>query len=93
MSWFTYIVVVYGATVIALYLAFMGKPFYLIYKGDRKRVHAPLFKLCIIMFLAAFVCVLLIPHLFCRCIGLRGFGDWRDKSYTTQNPFKKGARS
>jgi hypothetical protein len=43
MSWFVWIAIVYGAIVIALWLAFMGKPFHFNYKGDRKRVHTPLF--------------------------------------------------
>jgi len=44
------------------------------------------------MFLAAFVFVSLVPHILCRFVGLRGFWDWREKSYTMQNPFKRAGR-
>lgn len=92
MSWIAWIAVAYGATMIALWLAFMDKPFWFNYKGDRKLVHTPLFKLFIVMFLATFVFVSLVPHILCRFVGLRGFWDWREKSYTMQNPFKRGGQ-
>lgn len=92
MSWLTIIAIAYAGLVIALYLVFAGKPFYFNYKGDRKRIHAPLGKLLIIAGLAAFALVSLPIHIVCRFVGLRGFWDWREKSYTTQNPFRRAGR-
>lgn len=92
MSWLTYIAIAYGVLLCVMLLVFRGKPFTFNYRGDRRPVHVPLFKFLLVAFLAAFVLVSVPIHIVCRFVGLRGFYDWREKSYQTQNPFKRSGR-
>ena len=62
--------------------------YYLTYKGERKKVQAPLIKVLIVLILLIFVIVSLPIHLVLWIIGFRGFWDEADKAYTLQNPFK-----
>jgi hypothetical protein len=89
MSWLIYIAIAYGVLLCAMLLVFRGKPFTFNYRGDRRPVRVPLFKFLMVAFLAAFVLVSVPVHVVCRFVGLRGFYNLRDKSYATQNPFKR----
>ena len=89
MSWLVWFAIVYGAMIVALWLVLMHKPFHFNWLGDRKSVSVPVLKLLITAWLSLFILVSLLPHILCRFVGFRGFYNKSDKSYTTQNPFRR----
>ena len=70
-----------------------GKPAWMTFPhGGRKEVHAPIGRFLICSFIVGFMMVSLVPHLIFRGVGRRGFYNKAEKSYTTQNPFKRTER-
>jgi hypothetical protein len=92
MSLLIWIGVVWGGATLAMMLLLWNKPFYWNFKGNRTQLHTPLFKVGICAFFAAFLLLSAVPHVLLRFVGLRGFWDAKDKSYTLMNPFRRRGR-